>query len=134
MQAWEYSQVVGELKVSFDANGDVTACAGTPHVLMGSAYKIGGAAVSPADQAAIAADIKASGFLYPQEPDAGALAVLQPFKAKVDTFSASRGEGAAGTVLAPRAGRPGSRDYSRSGVDCNTLAASACAAATSSSW
>ena len=78
VQAWEYSQVVGELKVSFDANGDVTACAGTPHVLMGSAYKIGGAAVSPADQAAIAADIKASGFLYPQEPDAGALAVLQP--------------------------------------------------------
>ena len=90
VQAWEYSQVVGELKVSFDANGDVTACAGTPHVLMGSAYKIGGAAVSPADQAAIAADIKASGFLYPQEPDAGALAVLQPFKAKVDTFSASQ--------------------------------------------
>ena len=31
------------------------------------------------------------------------------------------GEGAAGTVLAPRAGGPGSRDYSRSGVDCNTL-------------
>ena len=119
MQAWEYSQVVGELKVSFDANGDVTACAGTPHVLMGSAYKIGGAAVSPADQAAIAADIKASGFLYPQEPDAGALAVLQPFKAKVDTFSASQVAKVPQELCSRRV--PGSRDYSRSGVDCNTL-------------
>ena len=122
VQAWEYSQVVGELKVSFDANGDVTACAGTPHVLMGSAYKIGGAAVSPADQAAIAADIKASGFLYPQEPDAGALAVLQPFKAKVDTFSASQVAKVPQELCSRRVpGGPGSRDYSRSGVDCNTL-------------
>ena len=121
MQAWEYSQVVGELKVSFDANGDVTACAGTPHVLMGSAYKIGGAAVSPADQAAIAADIKASGFLYPQEPDAGALAVLQPFKAKVDTFSASQVAKVPQELCSRRVPAAGSRDYSRSGVDCNTL-------------
>lgn len=122
VQAWEYSQVVGELKVSFDANGDVTACAGTPHVLMGSAYKIGGAAVSPADQAAIAADIKASGFLYPQEPDAGALAVLQPFKAKVNTFSASQVAKVPQELCSRRVpGGPGSRDYSRSGVDCNTL-------------
>ncbi|MEI1173184.1 bifunctional metallophosphatase/5'-nucleotidase, partial [Pseudomonas aeruginosa] len=70
--AWEYSQVVGELKVSFDANGDVTACAGTPHVLMGDTFKIGGAAPAPADQAAIVADVAASGFLRVQAPDAQA--------------------------------------------------------------
>ena len=135
VQAWEYSQVVGELKVSFDANGDVTACAGTPHVLMGSAYKIGGAAVSPADQAAIAADIKASGFLYPQEPDAGALAVLQPFKAKVDTFSASQVAKVPQELCSRRVpGGPARATTAGPAWTATRWAASACAAATSSSW
>jgi len=35
VQAWEYSNVVGELNVEFDAEGNVTSCAGTPHLLLG---------------------------------------------------------------------------------------------------
>ena len=40
-QAWQYSYVVGELNVKFDPQGKVTACAGTPHVLVGSEIKKG---------------------------------------------------------------------------------------------
>lgn len=91
VQAWEYSQVVGELKVSFDANGDVTNCAGTPHVLIDTDYRVksGSAlvAASDADRAAFKAEVAASGFLREQTPDAAALSVLQPFKDKIDIFS-----------------------------------------------
>jgi len=38
-QAWEYSKVLGELHVDFDATGKVTACKGTPHLLLGSSFK-----------------------------------------------------------------------------------------------
>lgn len=122
VQAWEYSQVVGELKVSFDANGDVTACAGTPHVLIGDTFTIAGAAPSVPDLAAIQADVAASGFLREQAPDARAMAVLQPFKAKVDAFSASLVATVPQELCSRRVpGGPGSRDYGRSSVACNTL-------------
>ncbi len=91
VQAWEYSQVVGELKVSFDANGDVTNCAGTPHVLIDSDYRVKPdkdlVAATDADRAAFKAAVAASGFLREQAPDASALSVLQPFKEKIDIFS-----------------------------------------------
>ncbi len=122
VQAWEYSQVVGELKVSFDANGDVTACAGTPHVLVGDTFTIGGAAPGAADQTAIVTDVAASGFLRVQAPDAQAASVLQPFKAKVDAFSASLVASVPQELCSRRVpGGPGSRDYGRSSVACNTL-------------
>jgi len=38
-QAWEYSKVLGELHVSFDASGTVTECKGTPHLLLGNKFK-----------------------------------------------------------------------------------------------
>jgi 5'-nucleotidase len=122
VQAWEYSQVVGELKVSFDENGDVTACAGTPHVLMGSALAIAGAPPAADDEAAILADVQASGFLRVQEPDAQAVAVLEPFKAKVDAFSASVVASVPQELCSRRVpGGPGSLDYSRSSAACNAL-------------
>ncbi|WP_319379771.1 NAD nucleotidase [Thiomicrorhabdus sp.] len=34
VQAWQYAQIVGELNVSFDADGIVTSCDGTPHLLV----------------------------------------------------------------------------------------------------
>lgn len=122
VQAWEYSQVVGELKVSFDADGDVTACAGTPHVLVGGEFKVAGATPDAVDAAAIQADLRASGFLRVQEPDAQAAAVLQPFKAKVDAFSASVVATVPQELCSRRVpGGPGSRDYSRSSAACNAL-------------
>lgn len=35
VQAWQYASVVGELHLSFDADGHVTHCEGTPHLLLG---------------------------------------------------------------------------------------------------
>ncbi len=39
VQAWEYSQVVGELNLQFDADGVVSSCAGTPHLLLGDDFE-----------------------------------------------------------------------------------------------
>ncbi|PSF13306.1 NAD nucleotidase [Marinobacter fuscus] len=34
-QAWQYARVVGELNVTWDENGRVASCSGTPHLLLG---------------------------------------------------------------------------------------------------
>ncbi|WP_372995075.1 NAD nucleotidase [Marinobacter sp.] len=34
-QAWQYSRVVGELNVTWNADGTVESCSGTPHLLLG---------------------------------------------------------------------------------------------------
>ena len=39
VQAWEYSYVVGELDVTFDGDGKVKSCDGTPHLLVGDSFK-----------------------------------------------------------------------------------------------
>lgn len=38
VQAWENALLLGELNVSFDSQGNVTQCAGTPHVLLGDDF------------------------------------------------------------------------------------------------
>lgn len=38
-QAWEYSHVVGSLSVTFDKDGVVTRCEGTPYLLVGDSFK-----------------------------------------------------------------------------------------------
>lgn len=118
VQAWEYTKVLGELKVSFDANGDVTACEGTPHVLLGETVTVGGAAPSPEDLVAFQADLAAAGYLRQQAPDAGAEAVLQPFKDKVEVYSQS--EVALVTQELCRRRVPGTGgDTSNSSAACN---------------
>ncbi|WP_459615017.1 bifunctional metallophosphatase/5'-nucleotidase [Bordetella sp. 2513F-2] len=126
-QAWEYSQVVGEMKVSFDAEGVVTACAGTPHVLIGDSFTVadadGNAApASAADNAALLASAAATGFLRPTTPDAEALEVLAPFKEKVAEYSRQVVATAPDEICSRRVpGGPGSVDYSRSSAACNAL-------------
>ena len=120
VQAWEYAQVVGELKVSFDAKGEVTQCNGTPHVLIGGDYRVGNAAATDTQKAAIDAAVAASGFLRKTTPSAAALAVLQPFKDKVAVFNTTQ-VAVVPTELCSRRvpGGPGSVDYSRSSAACN---------------
>lgn len=119
-QAWEYAQVVGELKVSFDGQGRVTACAGTPHVLIGDNFTIDGNAVNKADRSAINADIAASGFLYVIAPDADATAVLQPYKDSVETYKETVVAIAPIELCSRRLpGGPGTADYGRSSPACN---------------
>lgn len=38
VQAWQYSYIVGDLKVQFDKNGNIESCSGTPHVLIGNNF------------------------------------------------------------------------------------------------
>ena len=86
VQAWQYSYVVGELKVDFDKNGDVSDCQGTPHVLIGSTFKRGATPVSDAEAALIRQDIAASGVLRMTTPDAAAAAKLATYKTEKDAL------------------------------------------------
>ncbi|MFT3719656.1 bifunctional metallophosphatase/5'-nucleotidase [Pseudorhodoferax sp.] len=120
VQAWEYAQVVGELKVRFDAKGEVTHCSGTPHVLIGDDYTVGGQAATEAQRTAIAASVAATGFLRVTAPQAAATAVLQPFKDRVAVFNRTQVAVAPVELCSRRVpGGPGSVDYGRSGADCN---------------
>ena len=140
VQANEYTKVVGELKVSFDAAGDVTACSGTPHVTVSPSYKrvlVVDDAGKPVldgkgnktwrtataeDIASFNQDLTAAGFLRQIEPDAQALQVLQPFKDKVDTFKAQIVATAPQEICSRRVpGGVGSADYSRSSAECNAI-------------
>lgn len=121
VQAWEYSQVVGELKVQFDKNGVVTECVGTPHVLIGDQFKIGGKDVTEAQRTAIVNSVNASGFLRMTTPSAKAQTVLQPFTDKVAGFSATKVAVAPKELCSRRVpGGEGTMDYSRSSAACNT--------------
>ncbi|MDA9246222.1 NAD nucleotidase [Rhodobacteraceae bacterium] len=39
VQAWQYSQIVGELNVEFDEMGNVKSCVGTPHLMLADSFK-----------------------------------------------------------------------------------------------
>ncbi len=120
VQAWEYAQVVGELKVRFDSKGDVKECAGTPHVLIGNDFTIAGKAPTVAEQTAIDASVKAAGFLRVTTPSANATIVLAPFKARVEVFNKTVVASAPQELCSRRVpGGVGSVDYSRSSTACN---------------
>lgn len=123
VQAWEYSQVVGELKVQFDSNGDMTDCSGTPHVLIGSNLAhADGSALSEAETNAAQADIQASGFLRPTSLNAEASAVLQPFSDMIAVFNQTEVALVQEELCSRRVpGEAGSVDFSRSSASCNAL-------------
>lgn len=120
VQAWEYAQVVGELKVSFNAEGEVTQCAGTPHVLIGDNFTIGGKAATEAEKAALKASAAATGVLRVTTPSAPATAALQPFKDRVAVFNKAQVAVVPQELCSRRVpGGVGSVDYSRSSAACN---------------
>ncbi|WP_304305717.1 bifunctional UDP-sugar hydrolase/5'-nucleotidase [Pseudacidovorax intermedius] len=123
VQAWEYAQVVGELKVSFDANGDVMACSGTPHVLVGDNYTLGGKAPTDVQLKAIQANVAAThGLLYTVAPDANASAVLKPFADRIEVFNKTDVAAAIEELCSRRVpGGAGTVDHSRSSSNCDTL-------------
>ncbi len=121
VQAWEYAQVVGELKVRFDANGDVASCAGTPHVLIGDSFTIGGKAATDAEAQALKASVAATGFLRTTAPSAAATSVLQPFKDRVAVFNQKLVAMVPQELCSRRVpGGVGTVDYGRSSAACNT--------------
>lgn len=119
-QAWEYAQVVGELRVTFDEEGRVTGCGGRPHVLIDDDFTVGGGPAPEADAAAFRADIAHSGVLRITKPDAGALAVLQPYKERVDVYKETVVAKAPVELCSRRVpGGPGTPDHGRSSPACN---------------
>ena len=120
VQAWEYAQVVGELKVRFDGNGDVASCTGTPHVLIGDRFTIAGKAATDAERQALQASVAAAGFLRTTAPSAAATAVLQPFKDRVAVFNQTQVATVPQELCSRRVpGGVGSSDYGRSSAACN---------------
>lgn len=92
VQAWQYSWVVGELDVEFDANGEVNDCGGTPHLLLGDEFlrrpPEGGdrVPVTGDDLVAIEAEIAAAPELSVVTPDASAQAILDGFSEQVEVL------------------------------------------------
>ncbi|WP_087026527.1 5'-nucleotidase C-terminal domain-containing protein [Thaumasiovibrio subtropicus] len=90
-QAWQYTQILGELSVSFDEKGNVAACSGTPHLMIGQEFKrkdengkkqlLSGAALE-----AVIADVKAQPNLVQVEADAATQKTLDAFSEKLDVM------------------------------------------------
>jgi len=87
--AWEYAHIVGSLDVEFDEDGVVTACSGTPTLMLGDGFKQkdteGNKVEVDADtKASILAIINTHPNLEVVTEEASTLDTLQSFKDKVD--------------------------------------------------
>lgn len=90
VQAWQYSHALGELNVSFDANGDVSQCSGTAYLPIGENFTAAsGTALTADDISAIKADIASQKALRIVTPSASALAVLKPFSDARSAFGST---------------------------------------------
>lgn len=91
VQAWQYAQVLGELKVAWDADGKVTACTGVPHLLLGDTISREndlGEDYPPAgsELQAILDAVAADPQLSIVAEDATVAGVLQRYTDQLDTF------------------------------------------------
>lgn len=90
VQAWQYSAIVGELNIGFDADGNVSSCEGTPHLILGDSFMRrpadGGDRVEleGADRDAVIAAIDAKPELSIVTPDTDAQDVLDTFAQEVE--------------------------------------------------
>jgi len=87
--AWQYSQIVGELNISFNEAGDVESCSGLPHVMVADSFKRKNdegdrVEIEGADRDAVYAQINADPKLSIVEEDAQAASVLAFFNEKVE--------------------------------------------------
>jgi len=120
VQAWEYAQIVGKLKVRFDPEGRVISCNGSPLVLVDDDFQVEGKPASPDDARAFQDSIYRSGILLQIKPDPEASQKLQPFKDKVENFKKTVVAIAPVELCSRRVpGGPDTPDYSRSSPSCN---------------
>lgn len=86
-QAWQYAAVVGELNVQFDANGEVTACHGRPHLLVADDFeRVDGQILTDSQRDYIKQDLTNSQIFSIVQPDPNALAVLEPYRVAKTLF------------------------------------------------
>ena len=94
VQAWQYSNVISELQVTFDGD-KVSACSGTPHLLLVDSFKRKngeGKRVELAGKArsAATAAVSAHPYLRVNQPDQQANELLNRFRAKVDSLKSAK--------------------------------------------
>ena len=87
--AWQYSQIVGELDLSFNDAGEIESCSGVPHMMLADSFKRKNAdgervEVEGAARDAIYAAIKADPKLSIVTEDEDAAALLASFNVKVE--------------------------------------------------
>ncbi len=120
-QAWQYGYVVGEVRVRFTAQGEVSSCEGTPWVLIGDQFTRPDTTPLSSDEiAAVRSDIAGSGVLRVTAPDPQAAALLVPYARQKEAMGATVVATASDNLCLRRV--PGSkRDPSRStlGDVCN---------------
>jgi len=90
-QAWQYSRVVGELSVTWNENGVVESCSGTPHFLLGDAIireDANGDEYTPegTEAQAILNAVAADPQLSIVQPDATSAQILAYYTDQLDTF------------------------------------------------
>ena len=94
--AWEFSKVVGELRVEFDAAGVVTSCLGGPRLaLNGDFMQVRDApddaddTLSEADRAVVIANLTSFPHWVVAAPDAEVQAALEPFITELEPILAT---------------------------------------------
>ncbi|WP_319587554.1 5'-nucleotidase C-terminal domain-containing protein [uncultured Desulfobulbus sp.] len=121
-QAWQYGYVVGETRVSFDAQGELSGCEGTPWVLIGDDFRRDdNSALRPEEIANVHAEIAAGQVLRITTPDPQAAALLAPYKKQKEAMGATVVATSSDNLCLRRV--PGSkRDTSRSSLGdvCNS--------------
>ena len=128
VQAWQYSYVVGKLKVDFDSKGNVSACNGAPMVLVGDTFKEGNTAttattvVTATDAEAYKKALNDSGVFRLTTPLAATVTALKPFSdAKVALGSVLVGKSSDNLCLrrVPGIGSKSDTTRSKLGDICN---------------
>jgi 5'-nucleotidase len=90
--AWQYSEMVGQLDVTWSEDGVVTECGGAPTLLLGDTFtrEVGEEDVelSGADLAAVLAEIEGTPLLEVVEPDTATAAIIADYATEVDALAA----------------------------------------------
>jgi 5'-nucleotidase/UDP-sugar diphosphatase len=92
VQAWEYGKALGGLQVTFDANGDVTACSGKPHFVYdeSSLATDAGVALNATARAAMKSYLDALGNFHAKAPHAATNTSLAAFAGQVASLKATK--------------------------------------------
>ncbi len=93
VHAWEYSKVIGQLEVGFDASGNVLSCVGSPILPLGDTFTQADAngddaTVNDTTKATILAKINATDYLDVVEADSDATTLLATYSEQVNTLKA----------------------------------------------
>jgi 5'-nucleotidase len=95
VQAWQYSQIVGELNVEFDEMGNVQSCEGTPHLMLADSFKrknADGDRVEIEGEARMVAlkSVRDNSSLNLISDDPDAAELLKRFSSKVDELKSQK--------------------------------------------